>query len=166
MSGSNTPTSSSFLKAKGANWLLVIGIVLIVISAAIAIFQNKDSLGIGGSFKEMDWRDLSELDYVTGAASEKLKDFDNTDVKIPGFMVPLEDESRKVVEWLLVPTPQACIHVPPPPPNQMVHIFMKKGAEVAFGPIWIYGKIKIRSARSIYGESSFSMEGLRIEPYK
>jgi uncharacterized protein len=149
-----------------SNWMLIVGVVLIVSAAVIAVFQNRESLGLAGSYKEVDWRDLSELDFVTGDLSAKLKALDNMDVKIPGFMVPLEDESRKVTEWLLVPTPQACIHVPPPPPNQMVRIFMNKGADVAFGPIWIYGKLKLRSSRSIYGESSFTMEGQKIEPYK
>lgn len=117
---------------------------------------------------EVNWRQLGELDYITGEASPGLKTFDQQAVKIPGFMVPLEDNLRSVSEFLLVPTPQACIHVPPPPPNQMVLVRMKKGSEVAvtFGPIWVYGDFRIHSVRHLYGESSFSMEGMAIEVYK
>lgn len=117
---------------------------------------------------EVNWRDLGELDYITGEASSRLKTFDQKSVKVPGFMVPLEDNMRSVTEFLLVPTPQACIHVPPPPPNQMILVRMKKGshAAVAFGPIWVYGDFKINSIRHLYGESSFSMEAHAVEVYK
>lgn len=146
----------------------MIGVFLISVAAGVALFQNKSHLGIPGNVKELDWRDLSELDYVTGAASQKLKDSDGKEVRIPGFMVPLEDNSKKVSEFLLVPSPQACIHVPPPPPNQMVHIQMEEGSETeaAFGPIWIYGVFSLHSKRHMYGESSFIMKGIKVEPYR
>lgn len=83
-------------------------------------------------------------------------------------MVPLEDSQQSVTEFLLVPTPQACIHVPPPPPNQMVLIDMDANSktEAEFGPIWVIGKLQLRSKRHQFGESSFVMTGLRIEPYR
>jgi hypothetical protein len=117
---------------------------------------------------EVNWRDLGELDYITGEATGNLKKFDQKSVKVPGFMVPLEDNLRSVTEFLLVPTPQACIHVPPPPPNQMILVRMKKtsSAAVTFGPIWVYGTLKIYSVRHLYGESSFTMEADAIEVYK
>lgn len=115
---------------------------------------------------EIDWRLLGELDYVSGAAPEELKILNSKKVKMPGFMVPLEDEQKKVTEFLLVPTPQACIHVPAPPPNQMVYVKMKKGTEVAYGPIWIHGDFSIMTKQSMYGDASFEIEGDFIEPYK
>ncbi|MGL4829805.1 MAG: DUF3299 domain-containing protein, partial [Vibrio sp.] len=42
-------------------------------------------------------------------------------VKIPGFVIPLEGDDQKVTEFLLVPYFGACIHVPPPPPNQIIY---------------------------------------------
>jgi len=115
---------------------------------------------------EIDWRLLGDLDYVTGKAPEELKSFHQQKIKIPGFMVPLEDNMRKVKEFLLVPTPQACIHVPPPPPNQMVYVKVKgEGVATAFGPIWVYGDFQINTSKSIYGESSFEISADSIEPY-
>jgi len=121
-----------------------------------------------GSASEVNWRDLGELDYVSGESSTRLKSLDGKQVKVPGFMVPLEDNLRKVTQFLLVPTPQACIHVPPPPPNQMILVEMLDGHEVDvnFGPIWIYGELKIFSINHQYGESSFVLKGIRIEPYQ
>ena len=81
-------------------------------------------------------------------------------------MVPLEDNQRKVTEFLLVPSPQACIHVPAPPPNQMVYVKMKKGVPAADGPIWVYGDFEITLKQSQYGEASFELTGDYVEPYQ
>lgn len=115
---------------------------------------------------EVNWRDLGELDYVTGAAPEKLKKLDGELVKIPGFMVPLEDNVKQVTQFLLVPTPQACIHVPPPPPNQMLLVDVPEGVDVAYGPIWVHGILRIKTQRTQYGDVNFGLEGKRIQPYE
>ncbi len=115
---------------------------------------------------EIDWRLLGDMDYVTGVVPPSLKKYDGAAVKVPGFMVPLEDNQKKVTQFLLVPTPQACIHVPPPPPNQMLLVDMKEGTEVAYGPIWVHGTLRIKTQRTMYGDVSYSFEGVYVEPYK
>jgi uncharacterized protein len=139
-------------------------------------FFFKDILGsfMGFSFgsyfetPEIHWKDLEAFDYITGEASSYLKGFHDKPVKVPGFMVPLEDHKRSVTEFLLVPTPQACIHVPPPPPNQMILVKTQQGfsTPVAMGPIWVYGTFRLQGVRHQYGESSFSLEVFRVEPYQ
>ncbi len=153
---------------KKLNWILPAGVFLISLAVGLILFKNKGMMGGMGNYAELEWKDLGELDYNTGESSEKLKASDNKDLRIPGFMVPLEDNQKLVTEFLLVPSPQACIHVPPPPPNQMVHITMESGREIKamYGPIWIYGKFQLRSKRHMYGESSFSMKGVKVEPYR
>jgi hypothetical protein len=142
----------------------------------VSIFVFSAALGVGvyfiqgaghGEGIEIDWRLLNQMDYITQNAPSEIKQLEGKLVKIPGFMVPLEDNQRKVTEFLLVPTPQACIHVPPPPPNQMVYVRMKKGTESNPGmPIWVYGNFKVNTVRSQYGEVSFEMEGFEVEDYK
>ncbi|MCE3010621.1 MAG: DUF3299 domain-containing protein [Proteobacteria bacterium] len=148
---------------------ILIFIAAFVASAALGylLFKGGSSLSLGGAV-EVDWRLLGELDYITGKAPSELQALDGQLVRIPGFMVPLEDNMRSVAEFLLVPSPQACIHVPPPPPNQMVLIDMPAGkeVEVQWGPIWIYGKLQLKSKRHLYGETSFTMIGERVESYK
>ena len=124
--------------------------------------------GVGqGTGVEIDWRLLNQMDYITQTAPAEIKLLEGKKVKIPGFMVPLEDNSQKVTEFLLVPTPQACIHVPPPPPNQMIYIKMKDGTENKQGaPIWVYGTFKISTTKSQYGEVSFEMIGDVVEDYR
>ena len=115
---------------------------------------------------EVDWRLLNEMDYISGKASKELSDLNDKMVKVPGFMVPLEDNQKSVTEFLLVPNAQACIHVPPPPPNQMIYVKMKRGAEFASEPIWVYGKFHIATQNSKYGDASFEILGEGVELYK
>ncbi len=66
-------------------------------------------------------------------------------IRIPGYLLPLEFEDKKVVEFLLVPWVGACIHTPPPPPNQIVHVKLNKGFDIGdntFTPVWVNGVMK------------------------
>lgn len=142
-------------------------VFVIAVIAGVVLFLSRSSPNLGSAV-EVDWKLLGELDYITGKAPSELQALDGKEVRIPGFMVPLEDNMKRVAEFLLVPSPQACIHVPPPPPNQMVLVEMdvNSDAKVEFGPIWIYGKLSLRSKRHMYGESSFTMHGMQITPYR
>ncbi|WP_413582203.1 DUF3299 domain-containing protein [Bdellovibrio sp. HCB288] len=145
-------------------WLIP-GILILAVIVAVAVYQILAG-GPSIAGETVNWRQLGELDYITGNAPPELKALDNQPVKLPGFMVPLEDEQRQVVEFLLVPSPQACIHVPAPPPNQMVYVKMKKGVPAMQGPIWVYGTLKLVTKQSMYGDASFEITGEAIEPYK
>ncbi|MFP5518760.1 MAG: DUF3299 domain-containing protein [Bdellovibrionia bacterium] len=145
---------------------VLVGVFILSVLTGAVIFHSLKSGGGTGSGIEVDWRLLGEMDYVTGHSSSELKAVEGKRVKVPGFMVPLEDEQKRVTEFLLVPTPQACIHVPAPPPNQMVYVKMKEGVDTAYGPIWVYGDLKLVTKRSLYGEASFEIESDFIEPYQ
>ena len=89
-------------------------------------------------------------------------------VSIPGFMVPLEDDAQEVTEFLLVPYAGACIHVPPPPPNQMVYVQLTHGrkAKMSFTePIVVTGILKITNVKSPYGDVSYNFDGEAVKPY-
>ena len=51
-------------------------------------------------------------------------------VRLPGYAVPLEFDGTKVTSFLLVPYLGACIHVPPPPPNQIVFVRTREPIEI------------------------------------
>ena len=92
----------------------------------------------------------------------------NKQVSVPGFMVPLEDDADQVTEFLLVPFAGACIHVPPPPPNQMIYIKLRKGqkAKMSFTePIVVTGQLHVATVQSPYGDVSFNMDGDSVKPY-
>jgi hypothetical protein len=69
-------------------------------------------------------------------------------IRMPGYVLPLQFKDRKAVEFLLVPTVGACIHTPPPPANQVVHVVYPEGVEVdgLFTPVWITGTMVAQSS--------------------
>jgi hypothetical protein len=90
-------------------------------------------------------------------------------VSIPGFMVPLEDEADQVTEFILVPFSGACIHVPPPPPNQMVYVKLTRSQKVKMSftePILVSGTLHVATVQSPYGDISFNMDGDTVQPYE
>ena len=82
------------------------------------------------------------------AATGVNKDLIGETVRIPGFVVPVEFRDLKAVEFLLVPTAGACIHTPPPPANQIVHVHYPEGIEIKtlYDPVWVSGQIAAESA--------------------
>jgi hypothetical protein len=118
---------------------------------------------------ELSWRQLAGLDYQTGELTDLLREADGKVVKIPGFTVPLEDFADRATEFLLVPYVGACVHTPPPPPNQLVYIEMANGeATQLYGwdPVWLEGTLKIEMAESVYGSVGYVVEGTKLYPYE
>ena len=118
---------------------------------------------------EVGWRLLASLDYRTGEPGEELAALAGKLVKIPGFTVPLEDWASSAAEFLLVPYVGACIHTPPPPPNQLVYIEMEDGKRAkldGWNPVWVEGVLEIEVTESVYGDVGFTLTGQRVYPYE
>lgn len=116
----------------------------------------------------IDWKVLGGLNYLTGEKSETLEQLDGKQVRVPGFIVPLDDFAEEVTEFLLVPYFGACVHVPPPPPNQMVYVTMKGGKKHKIGwwdPVYIEGILTIEQYDSAYGAAGFQMEVEKVTEY-
>lgn len=117
----------------------------------------------------IDWRTLASLDLETGKAPPALAALDGKRVVIAAFIVPLEDDIQRADEFLLVPYFGACVHTPPPPPNQMVYVKMKDRRQVRIGwwdPVHFEGVLHLKQVESPYGASYFEMEGLESKPYQ
>jgi hypothetical protein len=111
-------------------------------------------------FAEVEWNVLRGLDTRTGQASPLLEMIAGTNVKIAGYMVPLDDGFQEVNEFLLVPTAGACIHTPPPPGNQIVYAVMSTGQPAKVDliySVWACGKLEIGSTESPYGAAGFKL---------
>lgn len=118
---------------------------------------------------EVGWRLLAKLNYRTGEKAKELADLEGKMVKVPGFTVPLEDWAASATEFLLVPYVGACIHTPPPPPNQLVYIEMDEGKRAkmdGWNPVWVEGVLSIEMTESIYGHVGFTITGQRVYPYE
>ncbi len=112
------------------------------------------------------WSTLKTL--TADAAPSPARALDKKTVAVPGFMVPLEDDAEQVTEFLLVPFAGACIHVPPPPPNQMIYVKLRSGkhAKMSFTePILVSGQLHVTAVQSPYGSVSFNLDGDSVQPY-
>jgi hypothetical protein len=119
-------------------------------------------------YSEITWETLYQLDYKTGKMPDSLKKLNKTKVRIPGFIVPLSDDLRAIKEFLLVPNSQACIHVPPPPPNLIVYVTLDHAVpiEKVSNPSWLQGVLSIEKTDSEYGAASYKLQADKMEEYK
>ncbi|MDA9556680.1 DUF3299 domain-containing protein [Vibrio sp.] len=100
--------------------------------------------------------------------SEVRMDLHGEYVKIPGYIIPLEGDHEKTTEFLLVPFMGACIHVPPPPPNQIIHVSFPDGIPVTelWDLTYVIGKMNVTSQSFELANTGYSIDGLAIETFK
>ncbi|MCB5360256.1 DUF3299 domain-containing protein [Vibrio lentus] len=82
------------------------------------------------------------MQTMKASAEAITTEFDGKKVRVPGFIVPLEfSEGMTATEFLLVPVAGACIHMPPPPANQIVRVSFPEGFQVqnVQYPVWVEG---------------------------
>ena len=90
-------------------------------------------------------------------------------VRVPGFIVPLNyDDQRRVIEFFLVPYMGACLHLPPPPPNQIIHVDYELGLPLdsLWEPYWIEGVLEIKTVSHFLGEAGYAIDAQRLELYE
>ncbi|WP_248800117.1 DUF3299 domain-containing protein [Pseudomonas sp. MWU13-2105] len=98
-----------------------------------------------------------------------VKALDGQHVRLPGYIVPLEvSEEGRTTEFLLVPYFGACIHVPPPPSNQIVHVTSELGVKVdeLYQPYWIEGDMQVKQSTSDLADAGYSMAAQKIYVYE
>lgn len=90
-----------------------------------------------------------------------VKEMDGALIRIPGFIVPLEFSSEQVTtEFFLVPFFGACIHAPPPPPNQIIFVSYPKGVQLGslYTPYWLSGKLKASLVENDMATAAYTLE--------
>jgi len=107
--------------------------------------------------------------YQQALVSTRIKpEYNNQLVRLPGFIVPLEfDDEQVVTRFFFVPFFGACIHVPPPPPNQIIYAKFDEGIQldVLYDPFWIEGKLITELIENDVAKSAYTMNVNVIEPY-
>lgn len=150
-----------------------------------------------GSLLELGWADLVPSDWITDeflnslnldelddddpraeAALQKIlaewnrapvvEELDDRRVRIPGFVVPLEGDGRTIQEFLLVPYFGACVHVPPPPSNQLIHILPDRSipGEWDMQPVWVTGRLRVTRFESDLGNAGYQLQASEVEEYQ
>jgi len=86
-------------------------------------------------------------------------------VQIGGYVVPLDFDSTKVKEFLLVPFVGACIHVPPPPANQIIYVKPAQPFEIkaTFDPVYVTGKISVAPTFTGLAETGYTIDAEKVE---
>ena len=146
------------------------------------------------AFREITWDDLIPTDWKPEAflADLKLDELQDADpraseamqrmreewdrapvverlasVRIPGFVVPLETDGEQIREFLLVPYFGACVHVPPPPANQLIHVIPDKPVPAGWNmlPVWVEGVMAVGRVDSEMGVAGYQLRGIKVEEY-
>ena len=149
-----------------------------------------------GAFREINWDDLvpkdwdpfkdmkdiklaglSDSDPRAAAMLKRMREvwdnapvnnqMDDQTVRIPGYLVPLEDTKAGMKEFLLVPYFGACIHTPPPPSNQVIHVLPRQAAKGfhSMDTVWVSGTLKTLRSDTSMGTSSYRLDAVAVEPY-
>ena len=128
-------------------------------------------------FKDLNFQNLDDGDPRASAIMKKMREaWDNAPVntalsgqmvRIPGFVVPLEESKDGLKEFLLVPYFGACIHSPPPPANQIVHVLPRTPAKGlrSMDAVWISGTLTTGRTDSYMGAASYRIEAVSVLPY-
>lgn len=132
-------------------------------SSLEAEVANAISLAMSGTTTtgERTWRDALVSTRVR-------PEFDNKGIRIAGYIVPLEyDDSMVIRSFFLVPYFGACIHVPPPPPNQIIYVHYPKGLTLdnLYTPFWVSGTLKVETVENEMALASYAMDAQRLEEY-
>jgi hypothetical protein len=145
---------------------------------------------------DLDWKELlpeSERAHFTAVAPPPVHDYrgeggppavqaqnfnankslEGATVRLPGFIVPLEavksdGTTVRVNEFLLVPYFGSCIHVPPPPPNQIVYVHTNRRTDLdsIYDAYWITGKLHLQTKTTRLGATAYELSADKIEVYK
>lgn len=155
-----------------------IGVILLLVAAAMAVYQlpavsrsnmlwgNGTTAGAGGQ-DTIAWGLLTQLDVRTGEVGPDLQKVVGGTVKIPGFIVPIDEGG---MTFLLAPYAGACVHGPTPPLNQIIYVTMEPTAQPidpwSWEPIWVTGTLTVLQIDSPFGTVGFTMDGTSTEIYR
>ena len=88
-------------------------------------------------------------------------------IKMPGFIIPIDISGDGVTSFILVPYVGACIHVPPPPPNQLVFVTTKVPwpSERLWEAVWVTGTMQNKVQYTEVADTGYELEADWIEIY-
>lgn len=130
------------------------------------------------AFRGMNIAELQDNDPKAQEALDKMRKawndapvnpaYTGKKVRIPGFAIPIEQSEKGVDELLLVPYFGACIHTPPPPANQIIHVKLSEPqpAVGAMQAYWVWGELTASKFSSELGDAAYLLNATGIQPYE
>lgn len=151
--------------------------------ATLCLLLALPVLAADKSPRELDWLEMMPEDEVealneapvvdhggmfkmeqTGSA-RTIPELDGQHVRIAGYIVPLEVDGENLMsEFFLVPYFGACIHVPPPPPNQIILAKLAKPIPVTeiYDAYWIEGTLKVEMSQNEIAAAAYLLEAEKV----
>jgi len=130
------------------------------------------------NFRNIDLGRIKDGDEKAYELMQKLRDIydraptnpkvEGHRVRLPGYIVPLEEVRGEIKEFLLVPYFGACIHTPPPPANQIIHVRLARPVKGlrTMDAVWASGALTSFVSNTSMGVSGYRMEALHVERYR
>ena len=168
-----------------------------VLCACLSFVAGPLAFAASGEFREIDWLALVPKDWkpqerLDRRKAQSLKDgdalaqemmkelrevldsaptvpaLDGARIRLPGYVVPLDQTRDGITEFLLVPYHGACIHTPPPPANQIVHVAQRQAIKgfQTMSAVWVTGTLQTVRKDSGMGVSGYALDLAGIEPYR
>lgn len=132
----------------------------------MAKYQPELSALQDGDPAAMEIYDQMMAEYNNAPINSELNE---VDVRLPGFIAPLEFQDGLITTFLLVPYFGACIHVPPPPNNQTVFVTLAEGNGIIPGdsyyPFWVQGTMLAEGEETEIGTAGYAIADAVVEPY-
>ncbi len=154
---------------------------------ALASLALVFTLALHAETRELEWLELMPEEEATAWLEEAatidhsgfsmpeafqsfrtIPELDGQVVRIPGFVVPIETDGRgRLKEFFLVPYFGACIHVPPPPANQIIYGRLAEPIPMVniWDAFWMEGKLNIEEISNDTAASAYTMDVHRLELY-
>lgn len=149
-----------------------------LILLAALLLGAAPALPAADAARELDWLELmpkDEIDALMEAPAvihegsfkqqqtgsfRAIEALDGVRIRIAGYIVPVEvDGDSQMSEFFIVPYFGACIHVPPPPPNQIILARLAKPIPVTeiYDAYWIEGTLKVERAENDIAATAYTL---------
>ena len=96
-------------------------------------------------------------------------ELDGQRVRIGGYVLPFDfGASNEISRFLLVPFIGACIHVPPPPPNQLIYVSTDEPVQITgiWDPVFAEGIMRTDRQDNALGDAAYTLELISLSPYR
>ncbi len=106
--------------------------------------------------------------FTQEEASGVTTEYNGKTVRLPGFIVPIAFSGTAVKAFVLVPYVGACVHVPPPPANQLVFVTTEEPYEGKglFEAVSVTGLFETAATDTQIAEIGYVLTAEKIEPYE
>lgn len=107
--------------------------------------------------------------YQRALTSTRVRpELDGNKIRIASYLVPIEyNDKQQATTFFAVPFFGACIHVPPPPPNQIILVHSERGVHIQDMqmPFWLSGELHTGIEENELATAAYSMTLASHEPY-